>query len=71
MNEDYFKRMQEIYKDKAMLKIACIDLNEYQDKLKIQLLKIENEMMTVNRALNENPNSKRINLIKSVKYAII
>lgn len=59
MNEDYFKRMQEIYKDKAMLKIACIDLNEYQDKLKIQLLKIENEMMTVNRALNENPNSKK------------
>lgn len=34
MNEDYFKRMQEIYKDKAMLKIACINLNEYQDKLK-------------------------------------
>ncbi|HCW8315016.1 TPA: FemA/FemB family glycyltransferase FmhC, partial [Staphylococcus aureus] len=31
----------------------------YQDKLKIQLLKIENEMMTVNRALNENPNSKK------------
>ncbi|NGS11900.1 FemA/FemB family glycyltransferase FmhC, partial [Staphylococcus aureus] len=59
MNEDYFKRMQEIYKDKAMLKIACINLNEYQDKLKIQLLKIENEMMTVNRALNENPNSKK------------
>ncbi|HBC4296145.1 TPA: FemA/FemB family glycyltransferase FmhC [Staphylococcus aureus] len=59
MNEDYFKRMQEIYKDKAKLKIACIDLNEYQDKLKIQLLKIENEMMTVNRALNENPNSKK------------
>ncbi len=51
--------MQEIYKDKAMLKIACINLNEYQDKLKIQLLKIENEMMTVNRALNENPNSKK------------
>ncbi|ORN80005.1 peptidase, partial [Staphylococcus aureus] len=42
-----------------MLKIACIDLNEYQDKLKIQLLKIENEMMTVNRSLNENPNSKK------------
>ncbi|MBH4947220.1 FemA/FemB family glycyltransferase FmhC, partial [Staphylococcus aureus] len=59
MNKDYFKRMQEIYKDKAKLKIACIDLNEYQDKLKIQLLKIENEMMTVNRALNENPNSKK------------
>ncbi len=51
--------MQEIYKDKAMLKIACINLNEYQDKLKIQLLKIQNEMMTVNRTLNENPNSKK------------
>ena len=41
------------------VKDSLYRFNEYQDKLKIQLLKIENEMMTVNRALNENPNSKK------------
>ncbi len=39
MNEDYFKRMQEIYKDKAM--IACINLNDIRINQKRQLLKIE------------------------------
>ncbi|EHJ07306.1 aminoacyltransferase [Staphylococcus simiae] len=55
----YFEEMQRIYGDKAMLKLAYIDLNEYLDSLKAKHQQLANDLADVEQALAENPNSKK------------
>ncbi|MBO1199646.1 aminoacyltransferase [Staphylococcus simiae] len=55
----YFEEMQRIYGDKAMLKMAYIDLNEYLDSLKEKHQQLANDLADVEQALTENPNSKK------------
>lgn len=55
----YFEEMQRIYGDKAMLKLAYIDLNEYLESLKEKHKQLAKELADVEQALAENPNSKK------------
>lgn len=58
-NEEYFKKMLEMYEGKSCIKLAYIDLNEYTSKLTFEKEKLEIERTSIDQSLKENPNSKK------------
>ncbi|MFO3692730.1 aminoacyltransferase [Staphylococcus felis] len=56
---EYFKRLQTIYKDQIMLKLAYIDLESYLEQLRHKITDLESNYTQVQQTLSENPNSKK------------
>ncbi|HDF0089919.1 TPA: aminoacyltransferase [Staphylococcus aureus] len=58
-DEQYFEKMQRVYKDNGMLKLAYIDLDEYLRKIELRICNLNDELDTISRLLLDNPNSKK------------
>lgn len=56
---DYFKRLQNIYGDQIILKLAYINLKTYTKRLSDKQKDLEDQLQTVKAALEEHPNSKK------------
>ncbi|MGV3244333.1 aminoacyltransferase [Staphylococcus sp. 11261D007BR] len=56
---DYFKRLQNIYGDQITLKLAYINLKTYTKRLSGKQKDLEDQLQTVEAALEEHPNSKK------------
>ncbi|MEB7462553.1 aminoacyltransferase [Staphylococcus succinus] len=58
-DESYFEELQKAYKGYASLQLAYIDLNEYIASLKEKHNTLNNQLLEVEKALTESPNSKK------------
>lgn len=56
---DYFEKMQKIYHNNSMLKIATINLKDYLKSLELQVEQLKNDVLLAENKLKENPNSKK------------
>ena len=59
MNKSYFEKMQKIYKNNSMLKLAYIDLTELLKKQEIKLDELKSQFNNLVVILKDNPNSKK------------
>ncbi|MGT3737237.1 aminoacyltransferase [Staphylococcus aureus] len=55
----YFEKMQRVYKNNGMLKIAYIDLETYLNTLDLEISGLKKELGTLDDVLADNPNSKK------------
>ena len=58
-NQDYFEKMQKIYNDNSMLKLAYINLSDLLEKQNNKITQLNKQYEEIIRALKENPNSKK------------
>lgn len=61
-NQDYFEKMQKIYNDNSMLKLAYINLSDLLEKQNNKITQLNKQYEEIIRALKENPNSKKIKI---------
>lgn len=59
LDKEYFIKMQHIYKNNGMLKIAYINLNNYLKKLKQEVSESKKDIDNLEKKLADNPNSKK------------
>lgn len=58
-DQSYFEKMQKIYADNSMLKLAYIDLEELLKEQQSKIVELKNNIKNVRDSLQENPNSKK------------
>ena len=58
-NQDYFEKMQKIYNDNSMLKLAYINLSDLLEKQNNKITQLNKQYEEIIGALKENPNSKK------------
>lgn len=58
-DQQYFEQLQKDYQGYASIQLAYIDLNEYKDSLIKKLDSLQNQLIDVQEALIESPNSKK------------
>ncbi|WP_100495228.1 endopeptidase Ale-1 resistance FemAB family serine transferase Epr [Staphylococcus epidermidis] len=58
-NQDYFEKMQKIYNDNSMLKLAYINLSDLLEKQNNKITQLNKQYEEIINALKANPNSKK------------
>lgn len=58
-NQDYFEKMQKIYNDNSMLKLAYINLSDLLEKQNNKITQLNKQYEEIISVLKENPNSKK------------
>ncbi|HEC2209924.1 TPA: aminoacyltransferase [Staphylococcus delphini] len=58
-DKKYFEKMQRVYKDNGMLKIAFINLDDYLRKIEEELVESKTQLDELKKVLSINPNSKK------------
>ncbi|EIO0100963.1 aminoacyltransferase [Staphylococcus pseudintermedius] len=58
-DKNYFEKMQRVYKDNGMLKMAFINLDDYLRKVEKELIESKTQLDELKKVLSINPNSKK------------